>query len=106
MPFAFIFEEPVLPHSPKGFLSISFDRVNHRFAISSFLYLSETSFRCSKNLATISDSSNISSSERVEYNVRRDVWIFFDRSLSILQRCLNSKSSLPYSFDLRMLITE
>ncbi len=38
VPLAFIFEEPVLPHSPKGFLSISFDKVSHLLAISSFLY--------------------------------------------------------------------
>src|SRR3989338_4600769 len=93
MPLVLIFEDLALPHSPKGFLPINLERANQRLAISSFLYLSETSLTCSRNFSIMSDSNKIPSTDKVAYNCRREAWIFFESSLSTDHLCLNSKSS-------------
>jgi hypothetical protein len=65
MPLSVTFGEDDSPHSPKGFLSTFLERDSHLLITSSFLYLSETSFKCPKNVEIISPSGIRSSLERL-----------------------------------------
>src|SRR3989344_687546 len=93
IPLALTFEEEDRPHSPNGFLPILREMESQRLITSSFLYFSFKSLTSSRKEVIKSLSNTNSSSESLEYSLRRAVLILSDNATSTCQRCLNSSSS-------------